>query len=127
MRLFSTKTFKKWYIRLISKYEKKNTGYLLDATGLNLEKVAAFPEEWFHDFVDGEFEGHKFPILKRYDDYLRHWYGENYMQLLPISSRTSVHDVIRIDLGKYIVPTGKDYKGLHVVDLRGELYEKYGE
>ncbi len=127
MRLFSTKTFKKWYEKLIGKYEKKNTNSLLDSTGLNLEKVKAFPKEWFDEFIEGEFEGHKFPILARYDDYLKHWYGKNYMSLLPISARTSVHSVVRIDLGKYILPDGEKIKNLHKEDLRGELYEKYSE
>ena len=44
------------------------------------------------------------------------------MELLPISGRVSVHEVIRIDLGHRLL---KDTENgpFHRADLRGELYE----
>lgn len=44
------------------------------------------------------------------------------MELLPVSQRTSVHDVIRIDLGEYLTKDSVG-KGFHQADLRGELFE----
>ena len=75
-----------------------------------------------HDLTEAEFEGKKYPIPVHYDDYLRHWYGDHYMELLPVSQRTSVHDVIRIDLGEYLTKDSVG-KGFHQADLRGELFE----
>ena len=115
--------FHKRYMGLLKLYEKrKNCKYRIDAMGFNLRKVGAFPDEWFHDLTEGEFEGKKYPIPVHYDDYLRHWYGDHYMELLPVSQRTSVHDVIRIDLGEYLTKDSVG-KGFHQADLRGELFE----
>ena len=86
-------------------------------------KCGAFPAEWFDETVDKEFCGRKYPIPARYDDYLRHWYGEHYMEWLPICDRTSVHDVVRIDLGRHLTEE-TECKPLSPNDLRGELYEK---
>lgn len=124
MRCFGTPFFRHLYVKLLSRYEKKNTHYMIDGTGFNLEKVGAFPAEWFEgEVVYKNFEGHSLPVLARYDDFLRHWYGEHYMELLPISKRKSVHDVIRIDLGEYLTD-GVDKRKLHEIDLRGEFFEK---
>ena len=123
MRLFPTTFYRHLYIRLLEKYEKKNTHFRIDGSGFNLQKVGAFPSEWFDEITYRDFCGHSLPVLKRYDDYLKHWYGENYMELLPFSSRSSVHDVIRIDLGDklFAETAGGDF---HQMDFRGELYEK---
>ena len=123
MRLFPTSFYRHLYIKLLEKYEKKNTHFLIDGSGFNLEKVGAFPKEWFDEITYRDFCGHSLPVLARYDDYLTHWYGEKYMELLPFSGRNSVHDVIRIDLGDKLFEetTGGDF---HQIDFRGELYEK---
>lgn len=126
MRLFPTTFYRHRYIKLLEKYEKKNTDFLIDGSGFNLDKVGAFPREWFDEITYREFGGHSLPVLKRYDDYLSHWYGEKYMELLPFSSRNSVHDVIRIDLGDKLFE--ETYGGkFHQLDFRGELYEKIKE
>lgn len=123
MRLFPTTFFRHLYIKLLEKYEKKDTHFLIDGSGFNLKKVGAFPKEWFDEITYRDFCGHSLPVLKRYDDYLKHWYGEQYMELLPFSSRNSVHDVIRIDLGDKLFEetSGGDF---HQMDFRGELYDK---
>ena len=123
MRLFPTTFFRHLYIRLLEKYEKKDTHYLIDGSGFNLSNVGAFPREWFDEITYRDFCGHSLPVLARYDDYLKHWYGEKYMELLPFSSRNSVHDVIRIDLGdKLFEETANG--NFHQMDFRGELYDK---
>ena len=126
MRLFPTTFYRHLYIRLLEKYEKKNTHFLIDGSGFNLQNVGAFPREWFDEITYRDFCGHSLPVLKRYDDYLKHWYGEKYMELLPFSSRNSVHDVIRIDLGDRLFPE-TDGGNFHQMDFRGELYEKLKE
>lgn len=125
MRLFPFMTLHKIYTRILNKYERKNTHYRIDGTGFNLKKVGAFPDEWFHGTVEHEFCGYKFPIPAHYDDILSHWYSDRYMELLPISGRKSVHDVVRIDLGQNLFDETMHDDRFRDVDLRGELFEEY--
>ena len=108
------------YMHTLGMYEKKDTHSRIDGMGFNLTKVKAFPAEWFDEIIETEFEGVMFPVIARYDDYLKHWYGEKYMEWLPLSGRKSVHDVVRIDLGEYITDENIKYRD---VDIRGELFE----
>lgn len=104
---------------------KKNSKYLIDGVGQNLEK-GAFPAEWFEELIDVQYEDMVFKAPKAYDDYLRHWYGPNYMQLLPLSSRNSGHALSRFDLGKYLYDDNGD-QPYHEIALQGEIYEKPAE
>ena len=72
---------------------------------------------------DIPYEDMTFSVPAKYDEYLRHWYGDRYMELLPISSRKSGHNLKRMDLGKYLFAETENLPS-HVNDLRGELYEK---
>jgi len=125
MRLFPFLWLHKYYIHVLSWYEKKKTHYRVDSMGFNLKKVGAVPDEWFHGTVEAEFCGKKYPILKHYDDFLSHWYTDKYMELLPVSNRKSVHDVVRIDLGQNLFDETAHDSAFRDVDLRGELFEKY--
>ena len=125
MRLFPFAWLHKYYIHVLNWYEKRNTRYRVDSMGFNLKKVGAVPDEWFHGTVEAEFCGRKYPILARYDDFLKHWYGSHYMELLPVSGRRSVHDVVRIDLGQNLFPETAHDPAFRDVDLRGELFETY--
>ena len=59
--------------------------------------VGVWHEPWvcsadaFSDYVQVEFEGHKFPAFEGYDAYLRCQYGD-YMQLPPVEERVSKHN-----------------------------------
>lgn len=123
MRLFPFIWLHKYYMHVLKHYEKKNTHYRVDSMGFNLKKVGAVPDEWFHGTIETDFCGLRLPILEHYDDYLRHWYGEHYMELLPLAGRKSVHDVIRIDLGQNLFDETKHDAAFRNVDLRGELFE----
>lgn len=101
---------------------KKNSKYLIDGVGQNLEK-GPFPAEWFQELIDVPYEDMVFKAPKDYDAYLRHWYGNRYMELLPLSSRNSGHALSRLDLGKYLYKTTEDMP-VREVDLNGELFEK---
>ena len=103
-------------------HKNKNSKYLIDGVGLNLDK-GAFPAEWFSDFIDMKYENMTFKVPVGYDNYLRMWYGNRYMELLPLSSRFSGHTLLRLDLGKYILPETENMKA-HENHLLGELYEK---
>lgn len=48
------------------------------------------PMEFFEDYIEVEFEGHKFAGLKRYDEYLTHLYGD-WRKLPPAEQRVAHH------------------------------------
>lgn len=125
MRLIPFSWFHKYYIHVLSWYEKRKTHYRVDSMGFNLKKVGAVPDKWFHGTVEADFCGKKYPILKHYNDFLSHWYSNKYMELLPVSDRTSVHDVVRIDLGQNLFEDTVHDPKFRDVDLRGELFETY--
>ena len=50
------------------------------------ENYSIYPYEWFSEIVLVDFEGHKLPIIKKYDEMLRNYYGD-YMQLPPEEKR----------------------------------------
>ncbi len=100
---------------------KKDSKYIIDGVGQNLEK-GAFPLEWFDEFVELPYEDMMFKAPKEYDAYLRKWYGDRYMELLPLSSRNSGHKLSRLDLGKYLYADTEDAHA-HENHLLGELYE----
>lgn len=58
-------------VSMIQDYQKKKD--------INL---SIYKYEWFHDYILTDFEGHKFPIIKEYDEMLKNSYGD-YMQLPP--------------------------------------------
>lgn len=100
----------------------KKSKYLIDGVGQNVGK-GAFPLSWFDEMTEIPYEDMTFSVPAKYDEYLRHWYGDRYMELLPISSRKSGHSLKRMDLGKYLFAETENLPS-HVNDLRGELYEK---
>lgn len=101
---------------------KKNSKYIIDGVGQNLEK-GAFPLEWFDEFVELQYEDMKFKAPKEYDAYLRKWYGDRYMELLPLSSRNSGHKLLKLDLGKYLYADTEKAQA-HSNHLLGEIYEE---
>lgn len=115
-------SFYHWcFDKSLSKYKnKKNSKFLIDGVGLNILK-GVLPIEWLTQYVDIEFEGKSFKVSKYYKEYLTMLYGENYMDLLPYSARSSGHTVVRLDLGKYIFKQTQNEK-ISKNDLRGELY-----
>ncbi len=116
-----------WFFNLMLKwYKHSNSPWVIDGVGQNIEK-GAFPIEWLEETVDAPFENTTFPIPKGYDAYLRHWYGNNYMSLLPISARSSGHILNRIDLGPYVQEFGFKADRYHTASKSGELLDTYKE
>ena len=116
-------TYHRFFERALRMFDfKKNSKYLLDGVGQNLEK-GPFPKAWFEELIDVPYEDMVFKAPKAYDEYLRHWYGNRYMELLPLSSRNSGHALSRLDLGKYLYDETSDIK-VHAKNTKGELFEK---
>lgn len=105
----------RWYER------KKNAKYLIDGMGQNIHK-GRFPKEWLSSVEYVDFRDMKVPVPGGYENYLTHFYGPHFMELLPISQRQSGHFISRIDLGDYLFEAVPG-KISRAVDIRGELYE----
>ena len=82
------------------RYRGKPTHYLYDSMGRNVER-GAFPIEWLDEAVYSDFEDTKLPIPKEWDKYLTYLYGD-YTEMIPVSERHVSHEIVRIDLGRFI-------------------------
>lgn len=78
---------------------KKNAKYLYDGMGRNIYN-GSFPIDYLDEVVYVDFEGHKLPVPKKYDEYLTFLYGD-YMELAPLSTRLGCHEIKLCDIGKY--------------------------
>ena len=78
---------------------KKNAKYLYDGMGMNVYN-GVFPAELLKETIYADFEGHKLPIPKGYDEYLKFLYGD-YMELAPLSTRLGCHEILLCDIGKF--------------------------
>lgn len=123
MRLIPFSFFHKVFEFMLKFYRnKKNAKYLVDGVGLNISK-GRFPKEWVTKLKYVKFGDLTAPIPTNYDGYLTHFYTENYSQILPLSRRSSGHNLARIDLGGYLFDDclEPDFRELN---LNGELYEE---
>jgi len=83
LRLFSGRAYYKTYeawMRTFSTPEGEYYGYA------TTRKIPTAPYEYFFPLVTALFEGREFPVPGRVDDYLRCWFGPDYMT--PRISRT---------------------------------------
>ena len=120
MRMIPFPFFHAVFERLVRWYEKKpKAKYLIDGLGQNIGK-GRFPKSWLTEVAYVKFDDMEAPVPIDYDGYLRHFYGPQYMELLPISKRVSGHHIARIDLGGYLYGDGS----FRDVDIKGELLEK---
>ncbi len=118
LRLFSMDTYSKWYDKVLRRYEKKDTSTVLPpATDHKWRGV--MPKVWFERVTDAPFDSVMSYIPVGYDSYLKQWYGENYMELLPISKRVGSHDFYRLDIGNEIKVDNED--DTKTYNYKGEL------
>lgn len=104
-------------------FEKsKKSKYIIDGIGLYIKK-GALPLEWMSSFQPVNFAG--ITVLKPIctDNYLKMWYGEEYLTPPNVSKRTSGHKIARLDLGNYLLKKEKDDTE-SAVSLSGELFDK---
>ena len=71
-----------------------------------------FPKEYWGEPVMVEFEGHSFPTMRHWEDYLVCHFGD-YRKLPPKTLRKSHHFIYEYDLGKY--------KGIATEELEREV------
>ena len=118
LRVFSMDTYSKMYDKLLRKYEKRNTSTVLPpATDHKWRGV--MPKIWFETVTDAPFENVMSYIPTGYDDYLKRWYCEDYMDLLPLCQRTGSHDYYRLDIGNEI--KADESEAIKHYNYKGEL------
>ena len=81
--------FGKWALKTMKKYNNSNTHSVSDL-GSWYNTPLHFPYSYMDEYVDVEFEGHKFKAIKQYDAFLRGMYGD-YMQFPPIEMQKPHH------------------------------------
>lgn len=112
------KTLHRFSDKMLKLYNGKNSDFLIDGTGLNINK-GAFRREYIENLTEIDFEGMCVPVPEKYDEFLKHVYGENYMSEPHLYQRTGTHDFVRLDLGEYITDEWQINKQQ---SLDGELY-----
>ena len=104
--------------KMLMFYDKKKSDYLIDGTGLNINR-GAFRKEFLEELTEMKFEDFAVPVPRKYDDFLKHVYGENYLEEPAIFRRAGTHDFVRLDLGEYI---DNKLNSSGEQSLDGELY-----
>lgn len=101
LRLFSIDFFNKLFERIMKLFSTKQGIYLVDSAGQNVEK-GAFPEKWLKTVEIGKFENSNISVPIGAQEYLSHFYGNNYMEIPAVDKQTSGHVWKKIDLGHYV-------------------------
>ncbi|MCD7892958.1 MAG: LicD family protein [Erysipelotrichaceae bacterium] len=78
---------------LYHKYPLENSNYIGTMTG-SLYKKEIVKKSWYGNCIEMQFENQTFLIPENYDEYLKQYYGDNYMEYTPnpkeINARTHV-------------------------------------
>lgn len=82
------------YHKVCTMFEKLKKNYMYMAFEYPVYQHFVFPSRVFSGTKEVEFEGHYFPIVSGYDEYLSIMYGD-YMQLPPEEKRVT-HDIIEL-------------------------------
>ena len=115
LRLKSMDSWSRSYEKAVRKYENKNTGWVMPASSDHVYR-GTFPIAVFSEVIPYRFDDVDTFIPIGYDKFLKAWYTENYMDMLPLCEQTPFHDYYRLDLGSNIQ---KD-SDIHF-DFMGEL------
>ena len=101
VKMVPFKMLHKFSDKMLMFYNKKTSDYLIDGTGLNINR-GAFRKDLLEGLTEMEFEGMLVPVPRNYDGFLKHVYGENYLEEPALFRRSGTHDFVRLDLGEYI-------------------------
>lgn len=82
--------FGKKALHTMTRYNEKDTRSVANMGLWNLD-WPKFPESYMNEYVDVDFEGHKFKAIKEYDSFLRGIYGD-YMQFPPKEKQKPHHN-----------------------------------
>ncbi len=119
LRIFKTDTYCFLYDKVLRRYEKRDTSTVLPpATDHKWRGV--MPKKWFENVQDMSFEDVMSYVPTGYDNYLKRWYCEDYMELLPLCNRVGSHDFYRLDIGNELSTLNEDDYFKHF-NYKGEL------
>ena len=77
-----------WKNKLLEKYEFQEKQYGGPVIWVSAGEKDLYPIDFFEGYTTVTFEGEQFQCFKRYDDMLKHRYGD-YMELPPVEERVS--------------------------------------
>lgn len=115
LKLKSMDSYSAAYDKATRKYEHSNSNTIMVPATDHIYRDM-MPREWFTEVIPWKFGDVDTFMPKGYDGFLKIWYGENYMQMLPLYKQTPYHDYYRLDLGTHI-PDAADID----FDFSGEL------
>lgn len=115
LRLKSMDSYSRSYEKAVRKYEHKDTGWVMPASSDHLYR-GTFPIETFSEVIPYRFDDVDTFIPVGYKDFLKAWYTDNYMDMLPLSEQNPFHDYYRLDLGSNIQKNSEPH-----FDYMGEL------
>ena len=75
----------------LTKYNEQQTKKVCLLYARNFTGFRYFPKEWFDEVIDVDFENVKTKIIKGYDEFLNHTYGD-FMKFPPESERVPEHN-----------------------------------
>ena len=115
LRLRTMDRYSEKYNRATRRYEKRTGATVMPpATDHNWHEP--MPREWFTEVVPCTFEGVDTFLPVGWDGFLKSWYGDDYMTMLPLAKQQPYHDYYRLDVGSYV-----DEKSEKHFDFSGEL------
>lgn len=115
LRLKSMDSYSASYDKATRKYEHSGSNTIMVPATDHIYRDM-MPREWFTEVIPWKFEDVDTFMPKGYDGFLKIWYGEDYMQMLPLYKQTPYHDYYRLDLGANL-PEAKEMQ----FDFFGEL------
>jgi lipopolysaccharide cholinephosphotransferase len=84
----------------LQRYDRKETGLLLDGTGMHLRR-GPYPASWLEELTRCDFAGNQFSASAHTSLYLRYLFGDTFCELPPLHQRRSDHKISVIDFGPY--------------------------
>lgn len=115
LRLRSMDSYSSSYEKAVRKYENKATGWVMPASSDHKYR-GTFPVETFSEVIPYRFDDVDTFIPVGYEAFLKAWYTDKYMEMLPLCEQNPFHDYYRLDLGSNIAPDS----GIHF-EYSGEL------
>ena len=113
LRLRSMDSYSKAYEKAVRKYEHRDTGWVMPASSDHKYR-GTFPIETFDQVIPYRFDDVDTFIPVGYEAFLKAWYTDNYMDMLPLSEQNPFHDYYRLDVGSSLEPESDihfDYSG----------------
>ena len=101
LRMKSMDSYSASYDKATRKYEHSDSHTVMVPATDHIYRDM-MPREWFTEVIEWKFEDVDTFMPKGYDGFLKIWYGEDYMKMLPLYKQTPYHDYYRLDLGTHI-------------------------